>query len=66
MKKMTVIDWAKELELDADDASAFPEELAFAHPETEITHDQHQELAAFLKEFQDGEDAPDSIEIRHE
>jgi len=66
MKKMTAIDWAKAwaLERGADDKSAFSEELAFAQPETEITHDQHKELEAFLKEFQDSTDGPDGIEMR--
>ena len=53
MNKMKAIDWAKEL--DVDDESVFPADLAFAHPEAEVTHEQRKELEAFLKEFQDDE-----------
>jgi hypothetical protein len=62
MNKLTAIDWAKELNV--DDESVFPEDLAFAHPEPEITHDQHKELEAFLQEFQVSEEGPVHIKIQ--
>lgn len=62
MNKMTAIDWAKEL--DVDDESAFPADLAFAHPEAEVTHDQHKELEAFLKEFQGNEEGSENSKMQ--